>query len=201
MPREVWKNWRQIEDWIFAGTPEWGITITADRQLLTLEPGVIRAGMLRGAYSPVGITRDAKPFLRQFPPAGRYVYCYSLTSGKGDWRAAKAYRAGMAFSSPLIPVSAVDELSSKPLPPTHSFCSLAPGNLVVTALKKAEQDNSIVLRFVEMEGASAETTIGLWGPKSGFREVNLLEEETGSGERQTLRVKPFEISTVRLPVK
>ena len=36
VPKEIWKGWRQIQDWIFAGTSDWGITITADHQLLTV---------------------------------------------------------------------------------------------------------------------------------------------------------------------
>jgi alpha-mannosidase len=198
IPREIWKRWRQIQDWVFVGDTNAGVTICADRHLITLDEGVIRAGMLRSSYSPVGIVRDGKPFLRQFPPAGRYVFRYSLTSGKGGWAAAKSYRAGMAFSNPLLPVSAVNELSGKPLPPTRSFCSLAADNLVVTALKKAEGDAAVVLRVVEMEGVQVETPVEFLGRKRGFRAANLLEEETGSGESERLQVKPYEIRTLRM---
>jgi alpha-mannosidase len=201
VPREIWATWRQIQDWVFAGNSEWGITISADRQLITLDKGVIRVGMLRGCYSTLGITHEGKATLRQVPPAGTYVFRYSLTSGEGDWRAAKSYRAGMAFSNPLIPVSAVDELSSKPLPPTRSFCALAADNLVVTALKKAERDDAIVLRVVEMEGAQGEAPIEFVNTQPGFQPANLLEAEAGAGEQQTLHVRPYEISTVRLLIK
>lgn len=198
IPREIWQHWRQIQDWIFAGTSEWGVTFCADRQLMILGDGQIRAGMLRSSYSPVGIVREGKPFLRQFPPAGRYVFRYSLSSAKGDWAAAKSYRAGLAFSTPLIPVSAVDELSSKPLPPTRSFCSLSADNVVVTALKKAERDGAVVLRLVEVEGARPETPVEFLGGRTAVRVANLLEEPAGSPETQTLVVAPFEISTVQL---
>jgi alpha-mannosidase len=200
VPREVWKKWRQIQDWVFAGTAEWGVTITADRQLITLDEGAIRVGMLRSSYSPVGIVRDSKPFLRQFPPPGRYVFRYSLSSGKGDWAAAKSYRAGMELSNPLIPVSAVDELSTKSLPPTCSFCSLAADNVVVTALKRADRQDAVVLRVVEMNGSRTETPVEFLGRKCGFRGVNLLEDQTSSGDEETLRVSPYEIRTVRLRI-
>jgi alpha-mannosidase len=201
IPRELWQQWRQVQDWVFVGDSEWGVTICADRHLLTLGEGVIRVGMLRSSYSPVGIVREDKPFLRQFPPAGKYVFRYSLSSGKGDWAAAKSYRAGMAFSNPLLPVNALDDLSAKSLPPTRSFCALAADNLVVTALKKAERDDAIVLRVVEMDGVRAETPVEILGAKRSFRTVNLLEEGTGPGDQQALQVKPYEISTVRLPLK
>lgn len=196
--RDEWQRWRQIQDWVFAGTSDWGVTITADRQLMILGEGALRLGMLRGTYSTTGFTRAGQSVLIPVPPAAKYVFRYSLSSGKGDWAAAKSYRAGMAFSNPLLPVSSVDELASKTLPPARSFCSLAADNLVVTALKKAEADGAIILRTAEMEGAQAETAVEFAGAKRSGRAVNLLEEDAAAADQQTLRVAPCEISTLRL---
>jgi alpha-mannosidase len=175
--------------------------VAADRQLLVLGPGVIRAGMLRGSYSPVGIVRADKPFLLRLPPAGKYVFRYAVTSGKGDWAVGRSYRVGMGFSNPLAAVSAVDELSSKQLPPVHSFCSLAAENLVVSAVKKAERDGAIVVRVFEAEGARAETAVEFLGRRRSFQAVNLPEETAGQGERNLLRVRPYEISTLRIRIE
>ncbi len=131
---------------------------------MMLGEGIIWAGMMRGAFQSTGITRAGKPFLLPVPPAATYVFRYSLSSGKGNWAAAKSYRHGMAFSNPLIPVSSVDRLAEKPLPPTHSFCTLAADNLVVSAVKKAEREGEIVLRAFEMEGSPAQTPIQASGP-------------------------------------
>ena len=196
--KEFWKQWRQIQDWIFAGTAEWGLTVAADRQVMTLSSGVIRAGMLRGTYSAVGITRRGKPFLLQLPPAGTYVFRYSLSSGKGDWAAAKSYRAGMALNNRLIPVSPADELSQKSLPPTQSFCSFEAGNLVVSALKKADLEAAVLVRVFEIDGSAADTPVEFLNQKRSFQEVNLLEEEVRSGDQQALRVRPYEIRTLKL---
>jgi len=166
-----------------------------------LGDGVIRAGMMRGTYSTIGFTRAGKSVLVQVPPAGKYVFRYSLSSGKGDWVAARPHRAGMAFSTPLMPVCAHDELSSKSLPPTHSFCTLNAENLIVTALKKAEADGAVVLRVFETDGSKAEAAVEFLSRKRALRPANLLEEETGSGNDEPLRLKPFEISTVRLAVR
>ena len=89
VPKDVWKRWRQIQDWVFAGTREWGFTVSADHQFLTVDDGAIRAGMLRGTrFSPVNVVRGGRPFQNLSPPAGAYVFRYSFTSGKGDWAAA-----------------------------------------------------------------------------------------------------------------
>jgi alpha-mannosidase len=196
--KEFWKQWRQIQDWIFTGTSEWGMTIAADRQVMTVAPGMIRAGMLRGSYSAVPITRHGKPFLRQLPPAGTYVFHYSLSSGNGDWRASKSYRSGMALNNTLIPVSPADDLSQKSLAPTHSFCSLEGGNLVVSALKKAESGDALILRVYDTAGVRGETAVYLLGQKRRVYQVNLLEENVSAADRDLLQVAPFEIKTVKL---
>jgi len=196
--KEFWKEWRQIQDWVFAGTSEWGLTIAADHQVVTLAPGVLRAGMLRGSYSAVPITRHGKPFLRQLPPAGTYVFRYSLSSGQGDWKAAKSYRAGMALNRALIPVSTADDISPRPLPPSQSFGSVEGGNLVLSALKKAESGDGLILRVYDTAGASAETNVNLLGRNRRFREVNLLEESATAGDQDRLRVAPFEIKTIKV---
>ncbi len=200
LAKEFWKQWRQVQDWIFAGTAEWGLTIAADRQVITLDPGVIRAGMLRGTYSQMSITRHGKPYLLQVPPAGTYVFRYSLSSGKGDWAAAKSYRAGMALNNPLIPVSPADELSQKSLPPTRSFCSFESGNLVVSAVKKADLEPAVVVRVFEIEGSPSDTSVEFLNSKRSFQEVNLLEEDERSGEQNLLKVRPFEIRTLKLQI-
>ncbi len=96
------------------------------------------------------------------------------------------------------PVSAVDEYSSKPLPPTRSFCSVNADNLVVTALKKAELSGGLVLRAVEMDGTKAETQVEFLGRNRSFRRANLLEEETNASDEDRWRVSPLGIGTVRI---
>ncbi len=197
---EVWKGWRQIQDWISAGTSDWTLTISADHQMFTVTDSDLRGGMMRGVrWNSSATVRDGKPFLVQQPAAGAYVYRYSLTSEKGDWAEAKSWRAGMAFNTPLIPFSSVDELSAKPLPPERSFCSLEGDNLVVSAIKKADRENAVILRLFEAAGRSAHTTLWFTSQERRFQAVNMLEENPG-GEQNALRLAPYEISTVKLHV-
>jgi alpha-mannosidase len=104
----------------------------------------------------------------------------------------------MALNNPLIPVSAADDLSQKSLPPSQSFCSFESGDLVVSALKKAESGPGVVLRVYETEGSPAESPVDFLGQARRVREVNLLEEETPSVEQQRLKAGPYEIKTLEL---
>jgi alpha-mannosidase len=106
----------------------------------------------------------------------------------------------MAFNTPLIPVSSANELSQKSQPPERSFCSVDADNLVITALKKADRDEAIVLRVFEIRGDSAESPVRFLGQSRRFWPANLLEEVGPLPEGDVLRVGPYEISTVKLPL-
>ena len=109
MNDEAWKQYRTIQDWVYAGTPDWGMTVAANHQLVRLEKGLIRANMIRGQrYTSVRIVRGDEVTSIHFPPAGNYVFKYSLSSGRGGWRGMRSYQVGLGFNNPLIPVSVVE---------------------------------------------------------------------------------------------
>ncbi len=196
---ESWKQVRHIHDWIHAGNAAWGLTIAADHQLMKIGGSIIRAEMLRGPrYTSVKVVRGQQVTSMQYPPVGTYVFRYSLTASRGDWKSGKAYRTGLDFNNPLLPVSVVDRISSKSLPPSSSFLSLDAGNLVVSAVKKSDSGPAVLVRMYEIEGSSAETAVEFLGQRRGFREVNLLEEDAGPDGQTLLKAGPYQIKTIRL---
>jgi hypothetical protein len=200
---DSWKNSRIIHDWLWAGTADSGLTLATDHQQIRLSEGVVRAEMLRGTrFTSVKVVRNGEPGSMFYPPPGSYTFRYSLSSAAGDWKAAKSYRTGMNWNNPLLPVSVVDEISRKTLPPTYSFCSIKADNLVISALKKEDRGPSILLRLYETEGSPAETPVEFPGCASRFDEVNLLEEgQTSLTSVQTLRAQPFAIKTLQLRLR
>lgn len=195
---DSWRNSRLIHDWIHAGSVEWGLTLAADHQQIRLGQDVIRAQMVRGTrFVSVKVVRGDEVTSLHYPPAGTYVFRYSLSSASGDWKAAKAYRAGMSWNNPLLPVSVVDAISGKTLPPTRSFCSIEQDSVVLSALKKADLDTSIVLRAYELEGSPVKTSVEFLGERPAFSEVNLLEEGPDQPPEQVLHGSPYSIKTIR----
>ena len=196
---ESWQRSRHIQDWIHAGSAEWGLTLASDHQQIRLGDDLIRAEMLRGTrYTSVKVVRGDEVTSMFYPPPGKYVFRYSLSSASGDWKAGKAYRAGMGLNNPLLPISVVDRFSGKSLPPTNSFCSMPADNVVISALKKSDVDTSILLRVYEIEGAPVETTVRFFGGSPSFGEVNLLEEDVAPQPRQALKAGPYAIRTIKL---
>jgi alpha-mannosidase len=201
IPTESWRRSRHIHDWVHAGNADWGLTIAADCQQIRLDDDAIRAEMVRGTrFTSVKVARGEEVTSLHYPPPGTYVFRYALSSAPGDWKTAKAYRLGMNWNSPLRPVSVVDTVSGKTLPPSQSFCSLQQDSLVLSALKKADLGSSVLLRAYEVEGAPVETRIEFLGQSRTFSEVNLLEEELDPTPERVLHGGPHAIKTIEVDI-
>ncbi len=197
--QDSWQRSRHIHGWIHAGGPEWGLTLASDHHQIRLGDDLIRAEMLRGTrYTSVKVVRGDEITSMHYPPPGKYVFRYSLSAERGDWKAAKAYRGGMGLTNPLAPVSVVDTMSAKSLPATNSFCSLPQENVIVSALKKADRDSSLLLRLYDIEGAPVETSVQFLGASPTFSETNLLEEDLPAQQRQVIQAGPYAIRTLKI---
>ena len=106
----------------------------------------------------------------------------------------KAYRAGRNLNNPLIPVSVVDDISSKTLAPSQSFLTTNSDSLVLSAVKKEANGRDIIARWYENEGKSAELAPAFLGKQATLTPLNLLEEPMNAGPQ----VRPYEIRTVRI---
>ncbi len=200
--KEAWLQSRDVQNWIWAGASDWGLTIAVDHYQVKLADGLIRAEMVRGTrFTSARVVKGGQVGSLHYPPPGTYVFRFSLSSGSGDWAASKAWRAGIDFNNELIPVSVVDDVSPKSLPPANSFCSVTGDNLVISALKKADAGEQLVLRVYEMQGRPVETPVVAFGQPRSVTEVNLIEEPAQKRPpKQALAVGPHQIKTVTLAV-
>jgi alpha-mannosidase len=132
---------------------------------------------------------------------GFHEFTYALYPHAGDWKAAETERRGFELNYPLIPVAAAPHEGV--LPASHSLVGIEPGNVVLTAVKKAEDSDALVFRFFEFEGK--EGTVHLHFPEAarGAALVNLMENQDAplvlqdGGKETTLTVHPHEIVTVK----
>jgi len=106
---------------------------------------------------------------------GHHEFTYSIYPHAGTWREAGTVRRGYELNTPLLAIATQAHTGS--LPPEHSFVSLEPANVVLTAVKKAEDDDGLIIRFYESAGK--ETQVSLRLPPGALRavETNLMEKE------------------------
>jgi len=128
-----------------------------------------------------------------------YTFEYAVQAHNGDWRQAEMYKQAQEFHHLPIPIQAE---GNGELAPEFSFLKLSPNNLILSALKKAEDSDEVILRFFETKGEATEAEVELFKEIKGLTLVDLLEREEGelpfTGNRFRLKVKPFEIVTLKL---
>lgn len=162
----------------------------------------LKAGDLKKGYMYSYVM--ANNFRTNFQPVqiGERLFRYSITTHKGDWKKGKACNFGWAFQNPLIPVC-IDGKKKGMLPTSYSHCQIDKPNVLVLTLKKAEDDNGLIIRVMETEGKDTAVTVRV--PFISIveaYETNLVEENRRSLSAQehelSLRIKAFGITTVRL---
>jgi alpha-mannosidase len=132
---------------------------------------------------------------------GFHEFTYALYPHTGDWKAAETERRGFELNFPLIPVTT--EARQGVLSASHSFAQTEPGNVILTAVKKAEDSAALIFRFFEFEGKTSEVRLHFPEAATQAAQVNLMEKQDASlslqdgGKETTVTVHPFEIVTVK----
>jgi alpha-mannosidase len=133
---------------------------------------------------------------------GHHEFTYSLYPHAGTWRDAQTVRRGYELNYPLIARQAQKHAGE--LPGEHSFVHVDADNVVVTALKKSEDDDALVLRFYEWAGKDADVKIQLPDGALSASETDLMERSTADlavrSSAVTVHTKPYEIKTVKIRV-
>lgn len=132
-----------------------------------------------------------------FHDQGRQTFSCRLMPHPGGWAEGDVPRLAAELDQP--PTALMESAHAGPLPQCASFLSTDVGNVVLSALKEAEDGGAAILRCHETTGAATPATIRLplWGrtierefgpweivtfripddPEAPVREVNLLEWE------------------------
>ena len=126
---------------------------------------------------------------------GSHQIRYALYPHSGDERTGQVHKQAYEFNVPVI--------LQKGEGSSTAASQLVSGaeNVVIEAIKKAEDDNSCILRLYEPYGATVNTSLQFDKQYTSISKCNLIEEEEeviGSGDFLDLRVKPFEILTLKL---
>jgi alpha-mannosidase len=131
---------------------------------------------------------------------GQHEFTYSLYPHGGGWREAQTVRRGYELNYKLIALQTYRHQG--PLPPEHAFVRVQPENVVVTAVKKAEDGQSLILRFYEWAGKDTEVKLQFPSGAQSAAETDLMERSLGSLPLQsdvvTVHTKPYEIKTVKI---
>jgi alpha-mannosidase len=131
---------------------------------------------------------------------GRHEFTYSLYPHAGTWREAQTVRRGYELNYALRSFQV--ERHSGILPEVHSFLKIDSDDVVVTAMKWAEDEEALIVRFYEWAGKEGDVTIHLPPGAQRARETNLIENPFAdlavTDDAVTIHTKPYEIKTVEI---
>jgi alpha-mannosidase len=136
------------------------------------------------------------------PVADRAVhqFTYALYPHAGDHVEGGVTRAGYELNVPLR--LAKTDAHAGTLPATTSLLSVNAENVIVEAVKKAEDSNATILRLYEAHGASVTTTIKLYDTPTNGELVSMMEDSvstlTTQDNQLSLTFSPFEIQSVKV---
>ena len=167
---------REVQNFLYAGDDAFGLTLTTsvavnDYQDPTDDPvayPVLQPILLASRRSCHG---EGNWYLQE----GDHHYRFSVTSHAAGWR--NGYRAGIGPNDPLVALVGPAAGPVSDLPESRSFLPFASAGLVLSAMKKAEDGDAVVLRVYDIEGRDGEATIELVRPVKAARRTNIVEEE------------------------
>jgi alpha-mannosidase len=192
---------REVQNFLTAGDDRFGLTLTTsvavnDFKDPTDDPvacPVLQPILLASRRSCHG---EGNWYLQE----GDHHYRFSVTSHAAGWR--NGYRAGIAPNEPLIAVVAPSAQSEANLLESWSFLPFSAPNLVLSTMKKAERDDSVILRLYDIEGKDTEAGIELFVPVKTAVRTNIIEEDGAlirpSKGRLALPVGHHAVETVKL---
>ena len=213
------------------GIPEYAAEKESDGVVLSLT--LLRAtGWIGREFFNSGFYKIATPDAQS---PGPQEFDYALVAHVGTWSQAKVWRDAHEFNAPCEVTDPViyphvfpwdcgerptiegraGEATHRTLPSGDNpqeagFLSLDPPELVLTAIKKAEKENALVVRLYNISDRAVDADLWLQGEITRAWKTNMLEEDREAvdvspgdiggqpGTRVNFPVKAHEIVTVKL---
>ena len=174
------------QQWVDLSQRDYGVSLLNNSKYgHDIKDNVIRLTLLKSATHPDPVQDQ-----------GEQNFTYSLLPHKGDFVEADTVKAAYALNQPLRAI----EGSINENIPTKMF-DFNDAYVLVDAIKKAEDNDMVVLRFHEYSGSRQEVKINSDYKIAGWMETNLMEkpmEELRNESEINLTVEPYEIKTIMI---
>ena len=151
---------------------------------------VMRISLLRGAARPEG---DG------LTDQGEHRFTYSLLPHRGDWRG-RTIAAAAELNLPAFAAAAAPHAGNRPA--EFGLVSADQPNFVISAIKKAEDDDRVIIRGYEAHGSRGEVTVrfgdavkSAWKSRADERVEQPLKVEANAVK---FAVRPFEVVTLKV---
>ncbi len=167
---------RGIENWIAAYDEKIGITLSSSVAVADyIDP--TDQGIRKPVLQPLLLAsrRSCHGEGNEYLQTGDHHFSFSLTSHQPDWK--NGYKFGRQSNEKLLVILNPPGSENETLPEELSFFSVDRGNVIISAIKKCDDDNSLIVRVYESEGNEGDNTMtSHFDLKKAFK-TNIIEEE------------------------
>ncbi len=134
---------------------------------------------------------------------GDHYFTYSLYPHAGCWKDAETLTRGLELNNALLPVEVKADAKGEA---KNSFITVSAKNVPLECLKKAEDSDDYIIRFVEKAGRRTKVQVDFFADIAYASECNLLEREDVAfegyeGKTLSFEIDPFQIKCFRLRTK
>jgi alpha-mannosidase len=179
------------------GLKEYEVT---DNHSRTIALTLLRA--FEVALTTVAWRWERHPEMKGSQSLGMHEYRYMIYPHEGDWEKGKVMTEADRLNVSLIPVQAGPYQGT--LPKSMSFIEMQPSNLKISAIKRAEKSDQIIVRIYNPTSEIVEGKLTMFKKPIKVRLLNLNEEEVEDNElvlsdyHINLQAKPRKIVTIAI---
>ncbi|MBI6121237.1 glycosyl hydrolase-related protein [Salegentibacter maritimus] len=192
---------REVMNYISAETDEFGITMAVDVALADwIDPTreAVDYPVLQGLM--LASNKSVHHEGNWYEQKGDHHFRFSLASHKPSDKI--AYQFGVSSNHSLRTVLKKKKEPNGNLPYKKSFFTVSNPMVRISTIKKAEDDNEVILRLVEMAGVAKNVGIEVSKPVKRLIKTNLIEEEKKnmdqSGNSFNINIGKNSIDTYKL---
>ncbi len=131
---------------------------------------------------------------------GVSTFVYTYYPHKNGWQDAETVRKALALN--VAPVASFLTANNGEFDKVDSLITLSCDNVIIDAVKQAQDGNGIILRVVETQQRRGSVTVDWKLPASKVFATNLMETDEGEIEfangRFSFDIKPFDVLTFRI---
>ena len=130
------------------------------------------------------------------------LFRYSITSHSGDWKSGPSQEFGWSHASKLNPVFMKGPQPGK-LKLNESFCQIEPKSVMLLTLKKAEDNDDVIVRLWETHGVETEVmfSLNIGSIREAFKanlEEEIIEEVIADEHSVIFNIAAYQLMTLRL---
>jgi len=180
------------QKWADLSETNYGVSLLNDcKHGYDIKENVMRLTLLRSPIEP-DETADRT----------EHIFIYSLLPHAGTWRDSRVIQESYKLNYPVI-VKKLEKNEEGSLPDNFSFIKVHDPDVVIETIKKAEDDDSVLVRLFEDKGSrKSEVEIEFFRSIKKAVECNLIEQEekeiTFKDNKIVFNITPYEIKTFKV---